>query len=197
MEEKDTRVLLTKQKIESRLYKDVQSRITFAWVPGALGIVCLAIAAIIMWRLYVEQNQSFGLFAVMVGVSLMCTSVIVPTEVYKLRKQVRRIKQGNYQVLHDYLIRVNEKMKPIHYYPLNTSVRRHEDRALKDEFLFESGITYVRNSYAPDEFGLSGIMRFSDEPIPFLIVVYDENPTLPILLYDERIYRYQETESKL
>lgn len=197
MEEKDTRVLLTKQKIESRLYKNVQSRITFAWVAGALGIVCLAIAAIIMWRLYVEQNQSFGLFAVMVGVSLMCTSVVVPTEVYKLRKQVRRIKQGNYQVLHDYLIRVNEKMKPIHYYPLNMSVKRHEDSALKDEFLFESGITYVRNSYAPDEFGLSGIMRFSDDPIPFLIVVYDENPTLPILLYDERIYRYQETESKL
>lgn len=127
----------------------------------------------------------------------MCTSVIVPTEVYKLRKQVRRIKQGNYQVLHDYLIRVNEKMKPIQYYPLNTSVKRHEDSALKDEFLFESGITYLRNSYAPDEFGLSGIMHFSDEPIPFLIVVYDENPTLPILLYDERIYRYQETESKL
>ena len=197
MEEKDTRVLLTKQKIESRLYKNVQSRITFAWVAGALGIVCLAIAAIIIWRLYVEQNQSFGLFAVMVGVSLMCTSVVVPTEVYKLRKQVRRIKQGNYQVLHDYLIRVNEKMKPIHYYPLNTSVKRHEDRALKDEFLFESGMTYVRNSYAPDEFGLDGIMHFSDEPIPFLIVVYDENPTLPILLYDERIYRYQETESKL
>ena len=197
MEEKDTRVLLTKQKIESRLYKNVQSRITFAWVAGALGIVCLAIAAIIMWRLYVEQNQSFGLFAVMVGVSLMCTSVVVPTEVYKLRKQVRRIKQGNYQVLHDYLIRVNEKMKPIHYYPLNMSVKRHEDSALKDEFLFESGITYVRNSYAPDEFGLDGIMHFSDEPIPFLIVVYDENPTLPILLYDERIYRYQETESKL
>ena len=197
MEEKDTRVLLTKRKIESRLYKNVQSRITFAWVAGALGIVCLAIAAIIIWRLYVEQNPSFGLFAVMVGVTLVCAAIVAPIEIYKLRKQVRRIKQGCYQVLHDYLIRVNEKMKPIHYYPLNTSVKRHEDSALKDEFLFESGITHVRNSYAPDEFGLDGIMHFSDEPIPFLIVVYDENPTLPILLYDERIYRYQETETKL
>ena len=195
MEQKDMRVILTKQKIESRLHKDVQSRITFARIAGALGIVCLLIAAIILWCLYVEQSASFVLFAIMTGVCLLCAAIVAPAEIYKLRKQVRRIKLGKYQVLHDYLIRANEKMKPLHYFPHNTSVRRYEDSALKDEFLFESGITYVRNSYAPDEFGLGGIMHFSNEPIPFLIVVYDENPTQPILLYDERIYRYQETET--
>lgn len=37
------------------------------------------------------------------------------------------------------------------------------------------------------------IMKYSNDPIPFLIVVYDEHPDAPILLYNERVFRFQET----
>lgn len=187
MKMKDRRTTITKKTIERRLYQDVKERCTLALIMGALGLVVLIGTVIALVNLYKAQNPTFYAIAVFAGCAMVCGMVLVVQEGFTLFKLVRRIKKGKYRILHDRLTVANEKMHSI-----GPTQRRHV--VYKDEYIFESGMRYVRESKGYDEFGLLGVMQYSDEPIPFLIVVYDEHPDAPILLYNERVFYYQETE---
>lgn len=190
--DKDPRAVLTKEKIEERLYRDIKERVRLAMILGILGLIGLIAASIYLGYQFAIQGQSRYAVLILVGCAWLGGIVLVIKELYTVRKLSIRVKKGKYRLLHDKLVVANEKVRSLDrqhpYYPYQNN--RHIE--YKDEYIFESGIRYVRLFNEKDEFGLRGMMRYCDEPIPFLIVVYDEHPDAPVLLYNERVFRFQE-----
>ena len=191
--QEDRRVTLTVQKIDERLYKAVRSRIKADILCGIFyGVVLLVFGALAL-NFYLTKDPAYSLVLGAESILLISAIGSLIAESITVSRMKRRIQAKEYLILHDKLIRANENMIPIkNEIRLNTAYRNISPPPRKDEFIFESGMTYVRTVNEKDEFNLRDIMRYSDEPIPFIIVVYRDRPDAPVLLYNERVFRYEE-----
>ena len=189
----DSRIALTNQKIKERLYKLVKARIKSDILVGAIFGVFILVFGLLALYDYFTQNPAFSLILGAGIVLVLVMSVCLISELITISRMKRRIDTQAYTVLRDNLIRANENVYSIqNEIKINTAYRSPSTPRKKDEYIFERGMTYVRLSSEKDEFDLRGIMRYSDQPIPFIIVVYQDRPSIPILLYDERVFRYEE-----
>ena len=189
----DSRIALTNQKIKERLYKLVKARIKSDILVGAIFGVSILVFGLLALYDYFTQNPAFSLVLGAGIVLVLVMSICLISELITISRMKRRIDNQAYTVLRDNLIRANENVYSIqNEIKINTAYRSPSTPQKKDEYIFERGMTYVRLSSEKDEFDLRGIMRYSDQPIPFIIVVYQDRPTIPILLYDERVFRYEE-----
>lgn len=191
-EAKDRRATVTRKTIEQRLYRDIRERVRMALILGSVGLIGLTGASIYLGYQFAIQSQIRYAVAILVGCAWLGGIVLVVKELFAIRALKNRVKKGKYRILHDQLVVANEKARSPEQRSYDPN-RKHRHPEYRDEYIFASGIRYIRLSNERDEFGLRGKMRYSDEPIPFLIVVYDEHPDAPILLYNERVFRFRET----
>ena len=187
-------VLLTKNRIMQDLGQEVKRRIKGDLIVGAFMIFSLIFGAIILYSLHANQAPAAMILLCVLGVLLLYYLVWGIVELITLGRMKKRIHARMFSIIRDTLVCANENMRPI-----DNEIKmdiRHSGKGTqprKDEYIFESGMRYVRNSNEPDAFGLRGIMQYADDPIPFIIVVYHDRPTAPVLLYNERVFRYEET----
>ena len=163
-------VLLTKNKIMQDLGQQVKHRIKGDLIVGAFMIFSLIFGAIILYSLHANQAPAAMILVCVLGVLLLYYLVWGIVELITLGRMKKRIHARRFSIIRDTLVCANENMRPID----NEIIMdvRHSGKGpqpRKDEYIFESGMRYVRNSNEPDAFGLRGIMQYADDPIPFFI----------------------------
>ncbi len=190
----EKRVLLTRQRIVNDLGQEVKRRIKGDLIVGAFMIFSLILVAIYLYCMYIKQDPTVYMLLCMGGVLLLCYLGWSTAELFTVGRMKKRIHSGKYSVIRDTLVCANENMRPIdNEIKMDVRHRSKGTQPNKDEYIFESGMRYVRKSNEPDAFGIRGIMQYSDDPIPFIVVVYHDRPTAPVLLYNELVFRYEET----
>lgn len=192
----DNRIVLTHQKIQERLQRDVKKRIKFDVIIAIIGGIFLLVFGIIALDCHLKQDPALVMVLGLTAVLVLIVGGFLCAELVTVSRLKRCIEKREYIVLHDKLIRANEHVKQIEQKPvLHPGYRGHRTVTYVDEYIFESGMKYVRSLKSPDEFDMSGIMRYSDDPVPFVVIVYRDRPSAPILLFNELVYRFEENEN--
>lgn len=190
----EKRVLLTRNRIMQDLGQEVKHRIKGDLIVGVFMILSLVLGVIILYCLHAKQDPAAIILLCVLSVLLLyylCRGIV---ELVALSRMKKRINAQRFTILRDTLVCANENMRPIdNEIKMDIRHRSKGTQPRKDEYIFASGMRYVRNANEPDAFGLRGIMQYTDDPIPFIIVVYQDRPTAPVLLYNELVFRYEET----
>lgn len=194
----DNRIALTNQKIQERLLRDVKKRIRFDVLLAIMEGLIIFVFCLISLDCYLGQDVPA--MTMVVGMTAVFALIVVGTfcaELTTVMRMQRRIHNREYVVFRDILIRCNENIKQIEQkHLLIRGFPAYRGPTYVDEYLFESGMKYVRLTKSRDEFDLRGIMQYSDDPIPFIVVAYKDRPSAPVLLYNARVFQYTEKKEE-
>ena len=194
----DNRIALTDQKIQERLLRDVKKRIRFDVLLAIMEGLIIFVFCLISLDCYLKQDVPA--MTMVLGMTAVFALIIVGSlcaELVTILRMKRRIHNREYVVFFDTLIRCNENIKQIGQKPIrHPGYGGYRSPTYVDEYLFESGMKYVRLTKSPDEFDLRGIMQYSDDPIPFIVVAYKDRPSAPVLLYNARVFQYTEKKEE-
>jgi len=193
----DNRIVLTDQKIQERLQRDIRKRTGFDVVFAIIAGILILVFGVMALDCYLKQDPALTMVLGMTAVFALIIVGSLCAELVTILRMKQRIHNREYVVFRDTLIRSNENIKQIEQKHLMIrGFPAYRGPTYVDEYLFESGMKYVRLTKSRDEFDLRGIMQYSDDPIPFIVVAYKDRPSAPVLLYNARVFQYTEKKEE-
>ncbi len=179
--ERDKRELLSENFLREKLEKRAKDYFLIAVVYCPLMLLPLTLLYFLLRWLFYQMGVGMLVPNLALAASIM---VLAYSSVVALRdtcRQRKALQNGAFSVIED-------KLESIRHVP-TSHARRSRHRSYNDEFHFESGKIYTINSDAIRGTRLHSAIEFSSKGDPFYLVVYDDRPDKPVLMYSARSYR--------